>query len=632
MASKNRTRKKKNRLQRQWMPCWVSLLAWPLCAAFITLTVIYLQPGLFRDSLRGIVQLPSLIFLNLLPAMILVGILFALLGNLFAGAAISALVLEALSYANLLKMEGRNDPLVPSDLLLLRESVQAVGDYQLSLHPWCLALLVGSVLFFVLLAVKFPSQKLRWPVRLTGVVILAGAFSVCMLTVYPDKVYYDALPGVSKSNVPQVYNTYGFPYCFLHNFNLYPVDKPAGYDPDVVKGWQGETLPAASPVETNILFVMGEAFTDLSEEAAFAYSQEENPTYLYRLLADSDQAISGHMVVSGFGAGTANTEFDVLTGMLTTMLSEKTSSSFRVVHRDIDSLARVYGEMGYQSFLVHPGQAWFYNRCSVYPHMGITDLSFVDSFSDPDYSGAYVSDAALGARLQEMVDARVGTAPVFGYVTTIENHQSYHYSKYADEQGLPVQTNRTLRAQAQEVLSVYFRGVSDTARMVYDLAQHLNSMDEPYMLVFFGDHRPMLGADYMAYREIGSKVGTEDDLQSMLYTYEVPYMIWCNDALYDAMDFSAAVEALELPPDHRISSNYLGSLVYEITGRIGSSAYWDNLTQARKSLPVIGQGVYELPDGTCTDQITQEQMQIVDRLHWWEYFLLKDHKSFLSKD
>ena len=69
-------------------------------------------------------------------------------------------------------------------------------------------------------------------------------------------------------------------------------------------------------------------------------------------LREDPHAVTGHVLVPGFAGGTANTEFDVLTGMQTNALSAATTSSFRVVNRNLDSLFRVFGDDGYATLLL----------------------------------------------------------------------------------------------------------------------------------------------------------------------------------------------------------------------------------------------------------------------------------------
>ena len=35
--------------------------------------------------------------------------------------------------------------------------------------------------------------------------------------------------------------------------------------------------------------------------------------------------------------------------------------------------------------------------------------------------------------------------------------------------------------------------------MLEELTEYLDSLDAPYLLVFFGDHQPNLGGHYLAY-------------------------------------------------------------------------------------------------------------------------------------
>lgn len=595
-----------------------------LSALFITMVTVYIQPGAFRFSIQGILETPSLIILNLLPSLVLLTLGYCICGNLFASAGGTGLILELLSYANLLKIEGRNDPLIPSDVFLLRESLQAVGDYQLQLHPGLLLLMAGSFLFFVLLAIFVKTPRPKWFWRAGLGLAAVGIFLTAMVTIYPDKDYYNNLPRVDKSNVPLVFNSYGFPYCFLHNFNLYPIDKPEGYDQSTVDSWEEELLPEEEPLCVNILFVMGEAFTDLPDEDCFTYAEGESPIAAYHQIAESEKSLSGHMVASNVSAGTANTEFDVLTGMQTNLISENTTSAFRAVHRNVDSLARVYEDAGYHSFFMHPGNSWFYNRCNVYQYFGITDQTFNDVFTENDRNGSYISDEAFLRVLESLWDEKAQEGSTFAYSVTIENHQSYTYGKYLDPVTETVPLNFSVEDTVLEQLQVYFQGLRHTSEMLLQLTEYLDSQDTPTLLVFFGDHRPNLGTDFLSYRAIGSQVGESDTPEQVIYTYEVPYVIWANDALYENWNMASAIDALELAPDNKISSNYLGSIVYELTGMVGKSAYWDFLTEARRILPVISHGCYYLPDGSYTTELNETQQTIYQKLHWWQYDRLKN--------
>ena len=393
-----------------------------------------------------------------------------------------------------------------------------------------------------------------------------------MAFLYPDSELYDRMEGPNRANVPAVYEAFGFPYCFLHNFNLYPVDKPPGYNAQEAASYEDTYREAEAAPETapNILMVMCEAFTDLPNQAAFTYTGENNPIAAYNRLAE--QTLSGHLVVSNTGAGTANTEFDVLTGMMTNRIGTGTTSAFRVVHRNIDSIPRMLTQAGYRTFFLHPGQNWFYNRESVYSYLGITDQVFQDAFSRSDLVGDWISDAGFLRVLKESLEARQGDTPLFTYAVTIQNHQSYGAGKYGYVPD-PPQTDIALSDAARTYLSVYFKGLQDSAAMLEELTEYLDSLDAPYLLVFFGDHQPNLGGHYLAYRELDPNYGSTDTVEETLQPYTVPYLIWGNAAYRQDHDLLAQAQAWNLP--ETISSHYLGALTCQLAGYQGHDGYFD---------------------------------------------------------
>lgn len=95
------------------------------------------------------------------------------------------------------------------------------------------------------------------------------------------------------------------------------------------------------------------------------------------------------MVVPGFAGGTANTEFDVLTGMQTNALSAATTSALRVVNRNLDSVFRVFRAGDYHTSFLHPGDDWFYNRENVYRWLGAEETLFADEMKNLEYKGRW---------------------------------------------------------------------------------------------------------------------------------------------------------------------------------------------------------------------------------------------------
>lgn len=596
----------------------LALAAGTLLAGGVTLA---LQQGSLLATLSAFWAEPILFVLNLWPVAALALLFYFLLGNAWYGAGLTTLIWGLLSYINLVKVDARGDPFVPGDILLLTEGMEAVGSYQLNMHWGKLALLLGLSLALILLGTGVKSARPRLVIRLVAALTVVAAFGTTMAFLYPDSELYDRMEGPNRANVPAVYEAFGFPYCFLHNFNLYPVDKPPGYNAQEAASYEDTYREAEAAPETapNILMVMCEAFTDLPNQAAFTYTGENNPIAAYNRLAE--QTLSGHLVVSNTGAGTANTEFDVLTGMMTNRIGTGTTSAFRVVHRNIDSIPRMLTQAGYRTFFLHPGQNWFYNRESVYSYLGITDQVFQDAFSRSDLVGDWISDAGFLRVLKESLEARQGDTPLFTYAVTIQNHQSYGAGKYGYVPD-PPQTDIALSDAARTYLSVYFKGLQDSAAMLEELTEYLDSLDAPYLLVFFGDHQPNLGGHYLAYRELDPNYGSTDTVEETLQPYTVPYLIWGNAAYRQDHDLLAQAQAWNLP--ETISSHYLGALTCQLAGYQGHDGYFDFLNALREQLPVSSVYGYQLSDGSYTDTLPDD-LQALEDIRWkWQYYRLME--------
>lgn len=194
-------------------------------------------------------------------------------------------------------------------------------------------------------------------------------------------------------------NELGFAYYFCYHFSTYKIEKPEGFDREEAASWETGYESAPDAADVNVVFVMNEAFSDILNEDVFVFPEGENPMEVYNTLAEGENAWAGHIVVPYFAGGTADTEFDVASGMQTNLLNPAAPSltAFRTVNRDLDSIFRIFGADGYTSCFMHPGQSWFYNRENVYDWFGADESFFVEDF-DAEYKGSWVTDESVLAR------------------------------------------------------------------------------------------------------------------------------------------------------------------------------------------------------------------------------------------
>ena len=610
---------------------WGLLFTLPL-AVLEALLALAIQPGSLETLLLYLREQPVLAFLNFLPFWLInLGFWFLFSDPFFAAAAAGGLG-GVLSLVNRTMVEKRDEPFSPKDIALIKEAGNAMQSYDMNLHLPSVLAIVGFVLAMVVLGVllrgKRPFRK-RWGnvcFALLGALVSFGVLTGCIQQVYSSRELYESFPVKNRYYIAGVYEQLGFPYCFCYNFNTYLVEKPEGYSTGQAKAYEQEhPAKKGQGKAVNVVMVMNEAFSDVTNQEILDYPAGEEPLRFYNSLKTSDRAVTGHIVVPNYGAGTANTEFDVITGMQTNFISESGASAFRVLHRDIDSIFRVFLEDGYQTEFIHPGQDWFYNRQNVYRYFGAEKLLFSEAFEDAERMGGWVMDSAVLDVMKEEFEAAMEAGkPYFNYTVTIQNHMSYSHDKYGEYRVHLVPLKREIDAGARTRLSVYAKGAKDADDMLRGLTEYYESREEPVMLVFFGDHLPNLGDSYQCYHEIGMEVGEGKDPVTTLRTYETPYVIWVNSPAAELLDFSARKEALGLPEDGMINANFLGAMTLELTGRREENSFFSYLNDLRRELPVLHNGTGRTGEGEYFEELPEEYAEDIKKLRFWEYYRLSN--------
>lgn len=581
-------------------------------------------PYLWRTPLLGL--------LNWLPVLLVLLLAASALDNVCGAAAVTLAVLHTLSVANRLKIDARDDPVSLPDLALLREAVTAAGSYDLQ-FDWAETWICTAALALLLAgAVLTRPQRQGQNYAARRAAVFTG--SLCLLagltaTVYASPAVFAALPCSNRYHMSTVCRETGFFYTFLRSATQNRLQKPDGFSLSGTMQAVAQTATAPDdPVPVHVLFVMSEAFSDLTDADAFDWQGTDDPLLHFHALQQSEHAISGHLVVPWFGGGTADTEFDVLTGMQTAMLSDTSVSAFRVMHQGLPSVFRTAAQNGWQTAFLHPGKAWFYNRQNAYRWLGARQIVFEQAFTDALFKGGYVSDASLANYIIQDFKRRLEDgAPQMTYVTTIQNHMAYSAEKYAaedDVQPLSLAEGQTLSAQAEEMLTSYAYGVRDADVMLGRLVYYFERQDEPVLLVWFGDHMPSLGEEYLCYRELGMDMSGDRSDEDWLDAYAPPFLLWANDAAADALEFDTLAERLALPEDGRLSASFLGAAVLDAVGCGQSDAFFAFVNALRRELPVVqrgtvvdAQGEYTAePDADVQEQIAAYQDRVYYRMKY----------------
>ena len=602
------------------------------CSVVVTLFVLWAHPVSVLAMLGKMLRQPLILFLNWLPIALLTAAFAFAFRNVFFSSALVGLIAGAMSLINRVKLTIRGEPFVPRDISLIKEAADAAGSYDMTLPWFQIGCLVVMTAVFIVLGVLLPLKKSEDAPKKRGALVRVMGFVLCLAVlvgavglVYSSTDLYNSFETTEPYNLSSVNNELGFVYYFCYHFSTYKIEKPEGFDRDEAASWETGYESAPDAADVNVVFVMNEAFSDILNEDVFVFPEGEHPMEVYNTLAEGENAWAGHIVVPYFAGGTADTEFDVASGMQTNLLNPAAPSltAFRTVNRDLDSIFRVFGADGYTSCFMHPGQSWFYNRENVYDWFGADESFFVEDF-DAEYKGSWVTDESV---LRELVsrfeEKSAGGGLDFTYAVTIQNHMSYTAEKYGDYVCPEVETTAELSPEIQTAVNVYAEGIRDANAMLEDLTEFYSEQSEPVLLVFFGDHLPYLGDNRQGYAELGLPAASVTGGEDPFAAYTAPVLFWCNDAAAEALDFANAIEALDLPADGRISACYLGAVVLELTGRGEVSPWFAFLNEMRRELPVLHNGYYEGADGEITTEPTAEEAALVSRMRCWAYYKLR---------
>ena len=602
------------------------------CGVVVTLFVLWAHPVSVLAMLGKMLRQPLILFLNWLPIALLTAAFAFAFRNVFFSSALVGLIAGAMSLINRVKLTIRGEPFVPRDISLIKEAADAAGSYDMTLPWFQIGCLVVMTAVFIVLGVLLPLKKSEDAPKKRGALVRVMGFVLCLAVlvgavglVYSSADLYNSFETTEPYNLSSVNNELGFVYYFCYHFSTYKIEKPEGFDRDEAASWETGYESAPDAADVNVVFVMNEAFSDILNEDVFVFPEGENPMEVYNTLAEGENAWAGHIVVPYFAGGTADTEFDVASGMQTNLLNPAAPSltAFRTVNRDLDSIFRIFGADGYTSCFMHPGQSWFYNRENVYDWFGADESFFVEDF-DAEYKGSWVTDeSVLRELISRFEEKSAGGGLDFTYAVTIQNHMSYTAEKYGDYVCPEVETTAELSPEIQTAVNVYAEGIRDANAMLEDLTEFYSEQSEPVLLVFFGDHLPYLGDNRQGYAELGLPAASVTGGEDPFAAYTAPVLFWCNDAAAEALDFANAIEALDLPADGRISACYLGAVVLELTGRGEVSPWFAFLNEMRRELPVLHNGYYEGADGEITTEPTAEEAALVSRMRCWAYYKLR---------
>ncbi len=389
---------------------------------------------------------------------------------------------------------------------------------------WPGVILMGLALLalFAYLFYRFLKAKKHPVDPVRGIVLFLATIGASVLFIGSGHLF--GLFPKHFSNLATAYRSYGFTYCFSVSIFDRGIDKPDDYDDDAIHGILSdisadttdgeEDPPDHGPTDRspNVIVVQLESFIDPTVLSGFAFS--EDPIPVFRSLCEQFQ--SGLLTVPSIGAGTANTEFEVLSGMslqwfgageypYETVLQKKTC----------ESLPFNLKEHGYVSHAVHNYKGNFYDRNDVFSHLGFDTFTSLEYMNGVTYNPTgWAKDDVLVRYVMESLTSTEEADLV--YCITVQGHGKYPTEPDKNAPASAIRTEICPEGADPESFTYFVNQLRETDAFIKTLLDAIKATEEETYVVLFGDHLPNIGI-------------REEWLPKGRTLYDTEYVIWHSE-------------------------------------------------------------------------------------------------------
>ena len=557
------------------------------------------------DIFRSYLESPLILALNLLPPVLLICLFYFLSRRAWAGFLGSYLPTIGVALANYFKIRLRSDPLLATDLRLAAEAGGIVGGYTLDL-TWLVWFALACFMAGLLFAVFLMPRGLRgWRERMFGALSCLALMAVALAGPCTSPQVYAAATNnrfINQWSDVEVFVSKGCSYPFLYSFREMFPTPPEGYDQAAAAALLVQLPESGIPEEkkVSVMGVMLEAFCDLTDFEPLAEQPGVEQVYA-PWHALEEQSVSGDLLTNIFAGGTVDTEWAFLTGY----------SRHEDFRGPTDSYVWYFRDQGYATFGSHPGYGWFYNRQNVNEYLGFEEYWFTENhygqLVDPA-SAVWESDPVLAAELLRQMEERTALGPCFSFSVSYQNHGPYGDAS-APRGAYVTPAGSGLSESSCNILNNYLGGVSITLQAMTELTRGLEELDEPVVLVLFGDHKPWAGNGNSVYTELGADfdISTREGFYDY---YATPYLIWANSAAKAALGRDFTGEGGDFSPC------FLMTELFDQCGWEGPR-FMELARQAREFSPLLHARGLFWRDGVLTAGLEEEEFY--QHYRWAEY-------------
>ena len=428
-----------------------------------------------------------------------------------------------LGYMNGTVLSNRVTPFTGQDLHLITDALDIVSSYQ---SPGKLILQVGGVLLAIVVLVLLWKYAPKYQKKVNYKLSIISLAAVIVLFAGTTKICLEQrVLSTYFGNIAFAYEDYGFPYCFFCSLLATGMDKPYDYSEETIdkivtwdndkKGSETDEALAGNDEEEakqpNILMLQLETFFDPTTVEWLEFSEDPIPNFRKLM----EEYSSGAFKVPSVGAGTANTEFECITGMNLRYFGPGEYPYKTILKKTTcESVAYNLKEVGYATHAIHNNKATFYSRADVFKNLGFdtyTSKEYMDVSNTTE--NGWLKDEVL---IEHILDCLESTEHQdFIYTISVQGHGEYPTEKVLENPVIQVTGAATEEKNNQ--WEYYVNQLYEMDQFVADLIEALEAYGEDTILVMYGDHLPTLGL-------------TVEDVSNR-YLFDTSYVIWDNMGL-----------------------------------------------------------------------------------------------------
>lgn len=415
---------------------------------------------------------------------------------------------------NCIVLGFRITPFSAIDMLMARNTITIIDKY---FTVWQIVAIVAA-LFLALVAIivlflKSPTiQGNIYRVRTT--VMIVATFCIVMLF---TKIALNA-QAISDNfaNLATAYDKYGFVYCFSNSVVDVGIGEPDDYSEEKMLEIKEEldTVKASgarfAKKKPNVIVVQLESFMDPSYVKNLSFNMNPIPNFTKL----KEECASGFLTMPAIGAGTANSEFEVLSGFDVAYFGAG-EYPYKTVLGDTtcETMATQLKKLGYSTHAMHNHDGTFYDRYIVYKNLGFDTFTPMEYMYDVEHTQKnWEKDNVLTGEIMKTLKATENQDFIF--TVSVQGHGRYPSELDYENYSYPVKVTGTESESLDNEWTYYCNQLYEMDEFIGALIEELENFDEDVVLVMYGDHLP------------GFDLTNEDVENGNLYQTE--YFIWSN--------------------------------------------------------------------------------------------------------